>query len=203
MGIPISLPGLSQFIKEIPDGSIVSIEGGVDPPKAVLVGSLVSTAKENGWNVSYVCPRGRCGSLQSLTGMWRDDMAIVEGDAPTLWKDHMKTKTVLIIDSISYLLQDYEISEFKQLMEEMKVTSRITGAIVIQLVELGMFDHRTEILSGFYADGIIQFLAKESGEGLSRFIRIPKWMTGSSYDRNIYFTYEEGRINIDLRYRVV
>ena len=115
----------------------------------------------------------------------------------------MKTKNVLIIDSLSYLLQDYEISEFKQLMEEMKISSRVTGAIVIQLVELGMLDHRAEILSGFYADGIIQFLEKESGEGLSRYIRIPKWMTGSSYDRNIYYNYDEGKINIDLRYRVV
>ena len=58
-------------------------------------------------------------------------------------------------------------------------------------------------MAGFYADGIIQFLSKDAADGLTRYIRIPKWMTGSSYDRNIYYTYEEGRINIDLRYRVV
>ena len=130
-------------------------------------------------------------------------MVIVEGDAPTLWKDHLKTNSLLIIDSISYLMHGFDMTEFKMIMEEIKVVCRINNAIVIQLVELGMLDQRSEMLAGFYADGIVQFLSKDSGEGLSRFIRIPKWMTGSSYDRNIYYTYEESRINVDLRYRVV
>lgn len=182
---------------------MISIEGGVDPPKAVMVSVIASTAKENGWNISYVCPRGRCGSLQTLPGKWRDDLAIVEGDAPRIWRDHLKEKDLLVIDSLSYLLQGSDISEFKMVMEGVKVACRASGAVVIQLVELGMLAPWAEALSGFYADGIVQFLSKDAADGLSRFIRIPKWMTGSSYDRNIYYTYEEGRINVDLRYRVV
>jgi archaellum biogenesis ATPase FlaH len=203
VGIPITVPGLNQFIKEVPEGSIISIEGGVDPPKAVLAGVIACAAKESGWSVSYVCPRGRCGSLQDIPGIWNADKITVEGDAPTLWKDHLKTKNLLIIDSLSYLMQGRSIQELKTLMEELKMSCRITGAIVIQLVEQGMFDPRSEQLSGFFADGIVQFLFKDSAEGVSRFIRIPKWMAGSSYDRNIYYSYEEGRINVDLRYRVV
>lgn len=203
MGIPINIPGLNQFIKEVPEGSIVSIEGGVDSPKAVLVSVIASTAKDEGWSISYVCPRGRCGSLQDLPGKWRQDLVIVEGDAPILWKQHLKPKNVLIIDSLSYLMLERDVSEFKNIMEEIKTSGRTNGAIIIQLIELGMFDLKAEILTGFFADGIVQFLSKDSGEGVSRFIRIPKWMEGSSFDRNIYYTYEEGRINIDLRYRVV
>jgi archaellum biogenesis ATPase FlaH len=203
VGIPISIPGLNQFIKEVPEGSMISIEGGVDPPKAVMVGVIASTAKENGWNVSYICPRGRCGSLQSLPGSWKEGLSLVEGDAPTLWKSHMESKCLLIIDSLSYLLQDYDISEFKHIMEDVKSACANSGAIVIQLVELGMMEKGAEVLSGFYADGIVQFLSKDAADGLTRFIRIPKWMAGSSYDRNIYYSYEEGRINVDLRYRVV
>jgi archaellum biogenesis ATPase FlaH len=203
VGIPISIPGLNQFIREVPEGSIISIEGGVDPPKSVMVGVVASTAKENGWNISYICPRGRCGSLQGLSGEWKEGMSFVEGDAPTLWKDHIKSKNLLIIDSLSYLLQEKDISEFKRVMEEVKFACNSCGAIVIQLVELGMLDKWAEILSGFYADGIVQFLSKDAADGLTRFVRIPKWMSGASYDRNIYYTYEEGRINIDLRYRVV
>jgi archaellum biogenesis ATPase FlaH len=197
------MPGLSQFIKEVPEGSMISIEGGVDHPKAVMVGVIASTAQEKGWHISYVCPRGRCGSLQGLPGKWKEDLSLVEGDAPTLWRDHAKTKNLLIIDSLSYLMQGRDVSDFKHVMEEVKSACRISGAVVIQLVELGMLEQWAEVLSGFYADGIVQFLSKDAADGLTRFIRIPKWMSGSSYDRNIYYSYEEGRINIDLRYRVV
>jgi archaellum biogenesis ATPase FlaH len=203
VGIPISIPGLNQFIKEVPEGSMISIEGGVDPPKAIMVSEIASTAKENGWQVSYVCPRGRCGSLQTMQGPWREGISLVEGDAPTLWRDHMKSKNLLIIDSLSYLMQDCDVSEFKRVMEGVKSACVNSGAVVLQLVEIGMLDRWAEVLTGFYADGIVQFLSKDAADGLSRYIRIPKWMTGASYDRNIYYTYEEGRINIDLRYRVV
>ena len=182
---------------------MISIEGGVDPPKAVMVSVIASTAKENGWSVSYICPRGRCGSLQAMPGKWKDDLAFVEGDAPTLWKDHMKSKSLLIIDSLSYLMQGIEVSEFKRVMEDVRSACQKSGAVVVQLIELGMLEQWAEVLSGFYADGIVQFLSKDAADGMTRYIRIPKWMTGSSYDRNIYYTYEEGRINIDLRYRVV
>lgn len=138
-----------------------------------------------------------------MPGKWKDDLTLVEGDAPTLWRDHLNKKSVLIIDSLSYLMQGREASDFKRVMEDVKSACRVSGAVVIQLVEFGMFDQSAEVLSGFYADGIIQFLSKDAADGLTRFIRIPKWMAGSSYDRNIYYTYEEGRINIDLRYRVV
>ena len=132
---------------------MISIEGGVDPPKAIMVGEIASTAKENGWQISYVCPRGRCGSLQSLPGSWKEEMLLVEGDAPTLWKDHMKNKGLLIIDSLSYLLQGRDVQEFKRVMEDVKSACTSSGAVVIQLVELGMLDRWAEVLSGFYADG--------------------------------------------------
>jgi hypothetical protein len=123
VGIPISIPGLNQFIREVPEGSIISIEGGVDPPKSVMVGVVASTAKENGWAISYICPRGRCGSLQALSGEWKEGMSFVEGDAPTLWKEHIKSKNLLIIDSLSYLLQEKDISEFKRVMVTVSFSS--------------------------------------------------------------------------------
>ena len=70
-------------------------------------------------------------------------------------------------------------------------------------IEDGLLPKELGIMQRYHSDGIVQFLARDSPDGVSRFIRINKWMTGESYDRNIYYNYKEGKINVDLRYRVV
>ncbi len=51
--------------------------------------------------------------------------------------------------------------------------------------------------------GPIDFHVKETGEGIVRFIRISRWMDGCTYDSNIFYTFEDMRLNVDLRNRVV
>jgi hypothetical protein len=53
------------------------------------------------------------------------------------------------------------------------------------------------------ADGIIILLEKETSEGVKRYLRIPKWIDGKSFDINIFYTFIGNKVNVDTRYRVV
>lgn len=205
MGIPIEVPGLNQFISEVPDGSIVSIEGGVDHPKAILASTIISTALEQGKNLVYVAPPG-CGLMEQIP-RWPEIQKRcqeqVDGRDVKSWARHLYQDSVVLVDSFSYLMAEKERGACLSVLESVRAQARKTGASVIMLTEDDLLPTELAVMRGYHSDGIIQFLARDSPDGVSRFIRITKWMTGASYDRNIYYNYTEGKINVDLRYRVV
>ncbi len=206
VAIPVEVPGLNQFIKEIPDGAVVLIEGWVDHPKAVLVKTLINTAMTQGSKLIYIAPVTKCGMMDQLNG-W--DMVEerceerIDGNDHQVWVDHIRPKTVVLIDSLTALMVNKGVNVLLDTLESIRATAKRNGAIVIILSEEGLFPENMRTATGLRSDGIIQFLIRDSPDGVSRFIRIVKWMTGESYDRNIYYNYIEGKINVDLRYRVV
>lgn len=206
MGVPVEVPGLNQFINEIPDGTIISIDGGVDHPKAVLTYVLIRTALEQGKELIYAGPSGVAGLLGQLPA-WGDLSArwarrLEDPDTESLCRC-LPSKPLVIIDSLSYLVQGLELHEVRSSLENIRRGVRQSGAIVIQLIESDLLSKEVRTIVGFHSDGIIQFLVRDAPDGVTRFIRIEKWMSGASFERNIYYNYNEGRINVDLRYRVV
>lgn len=207
MGVPVDIPGLNQFIDEIPDGAIISVEGGVDHPKAVLIRSIVRTAMGLGRELIYIGPEGGgTGLLEQLPG-W-DDLSEklsqrLKGLELGTLRQFLPSKPLVIIDSLSYIIHNKDIAEVQSTLESVRSDVRHHGAIIIQLIEDELLSREMRTIVGFNSDGIIQFLARDVPDGVTRFMRIEKWMSGYTFERNIYYNYTEGNINVDLRYRVV
>ena len=118
-------------------------------------------------------------------------------------RECLPLKPLVIVDSLSYLVHQKDIADVRRTMEAVRQDVRSSGAIVVQLIEDDLLSTEMKAVTGFLSDGIIRFLIRDVPDGVTRFIRIEKWMSGSSYERNIYYNYLEGEINVDLRYRVV
>ncbi|WP_019176215.1 hypothetical protein [Methanomassiliicoccus luminyensis] len=206
MGVAVEVPGLNQFIDEVPDGTIISIEGGVDHPKAVLAYMIIRTALGQGRELIYVGPPGVAGLLEQLP-VWGDLSGRLahrfEGLDLAPLCACLPSKPLVIIDSLSYLVHEKDIAEVRTVLESIRLGARSSGAIIVQLLESELLSKELLALVGFHSDGIIQFIVRDVPDGVTRFMRIEKWMSGSSFERNIYYNYTEGNINVDLRYRVV
>ncbi|MEM4258155.1 MAG: hypothetical protein QXL17_03265 [Candidatus Thermoplasmatota archaeon] len=203
MGIPISIPGLDQFIHEIPKGNIIVIQGTIDPIKTIFTQILAGFAQKQKKEVIYISSRAKeeiCAELLEYTGS--SHFQVVEERSHQHWKDFVKKDVVLIIDSFSYLVLDKSLSEVRMILEELDSLCKQNNTILLLTLEYGMLDEKVQITIGHLADGIIQFLTKETSSGIARFIRISKWMNRNSFTTNIYYTFDGTRINVDLRARV-
>ncbi len=203
MGLPIEIAGLRTIIDEIPDGNIVTIDGGIELSKAVLAMSFISTAISRKLPVTYVQPENGFGLMEQVQD-WKVLLnkvgKVVKGLPELNGNDPSQT---MLIDSISYILIGYSTIDFKKVMEDIRSYCRSTGSIAIILMESDLMSKETGMLAGFHSDGIIKFHSRDVPDGVTNFIRVVKWMTGLSYEKNIYYSLNEGRISIDLRYRVV
>lgn len=203
MGIPITIPGLRDFIQEIPDGNIIIIQGTIDPIKTIFVQTLAGYAAKTKKEVIYIASRAKeeiCSELLQYTGS--SYYQVIEERSHRHWKDFIKKNAVLIIDSFSYLVLDKTLSEVRTLLEELDSLCKQNNTILLLTLEYGMLDEKVQITIGHLADGIIHFLSKETTKGIARFIRISKWINRDSFNDNIYYTFDGTKITIDLRARI-
>ena len=204
MDIPIDIPGLNQFIPSIPNGSIILVKGTSDSVKTYFVQYLSNRAQRAGGRVIYVSSRGREEVLDQFKRFFNDGAVDVnEERSPMKWVNQVTKGSVLIVDSFSYLMLDKDIHILRTILEEMRRLAKQRGGVVILTVDDGMFDQLHESILTHLVDGIIDFMLKETSEGVRRFMRIARWTDGRTFDGNVYYTFDEQRINVDLRYRVV
>jgi archaellum biogenesis ATPase FlaH len=204
MGIPVTITGLNQFIEEIPEGNLILVESSIDPIATIFVQQLGVIAQKNGHQVTYITSRTKEEVLEQII-FYQDepaDICVIEERSHRRWKDYVTEKSVLILDSFSYLILDVPLMEIRNILEEFLKLCQQLNAIVIITMERGMLDSKVEIATGHLADGILLFLSKDTSKGIARFIRIQKWIKGQSFDENIYYTFDGKKINVDLRSRV-
>jgi archaellum biogenesis ATPase FlaH len=204
MGIPIAIVGLNQFIAEIPQGNLILVESSIDPIATIFVQNLAVFARKKGHDVTYITSRTKQEVCEQLIYYQKEpvDIRVMEERSNRKWKDHITEKSVLILDSFSYLILDIPLVEVRSVLEEFLKLCQQLNAIVIITMEQGMLDSKVEIATGHLADGILKFLSKDTSKGIARFIRIQKWMKGQSFDENIYYSFDGKKINVDLRSRV-
>jgi KaiC/GvpD/RAD55 family RecA-like ATPase len=204
MPLTMPIPGLSNFIKEVPDGSLIHVEGGIDSVKSAFAIQLAGSAAERGWlavmastrwlpdlrsEVEYAFPKGTFEILSV-----KDSSSLAGHTAP---------KTVFVADSFSYLSLEMSPAALKTSLESLRGVCKNTGCIAILVTDAGTMGLERESIVTQVCDGVVQFLSRESQERYARFIRIPKWVGGVSLGENLYYDYDGRRINIDLRARVV
>ncbi|MBD3263351.1 hypothetical protein GF374_03150 [Candidatus Woesearchaeota archaeon] len=205
MGIPVNIVGLNKFIKEIPDGNIILLEGKIDPVKTFFVEHIGCTAVKNGRDVVYIASRVIDEIKEELFEYNSDTKSfnIIEERSSRHWKDYIKNNSLLIVDSFSYLMLDKSLYEFRDNLEDLRQVIKEKNSIVLLTVEEGMLDEKAEVTAKYLADGIIIFKKKETSKGISRYVIIPKWKNNMAFNDNIYYDFDGCNMKVDMRSRVV
>ena len=203
--IPIDIPGLIQFISSIPSGNIILINGEPDHVKSYFTEYVGVKAQEAGKTVSFITSRGKEDVIKDLKSFFGDGVSfdLHEELAWSKWLGHIKPNNLLIIDSFSFMMQGQSTVVLKAALEQMRHVVKQNEAVLILVADDGTLQKTYELLLTHLVDGIIAFRHKETSEGISRFIRILRWMDGRVFDNNIFYTFDDKRINVDLRHRVV
>lgn len=204
MGITIEIPGLKQAIPEIPDGSLILIEGQLDPIKTFFVLYLGCNAHKAGRKVVFVTSKHESEVEQQLChyNLGKNGFEIIHERSARHWFDLIEENSILIIDSFSYLMLDKSLYEFRDNLEDLRKKCKQNNAIVLMTTVDGMLEDKQEVTVGYLVDGIFRFLTKETSVGISRFIRIPKWMGRVAYDTDIHYSFDGKSMKVDMRSRV-
>jgi KaiC/GvpD/RAD55 family RecA-like ATPase len=209
MGLPVEIPGLSTILPEVPDGKVAIVEGGADGAKAFFARTLARTALQNGRRVTYLTSRDGPEVMAEIDrgrtpgGDRHGLLRVEELDALTDASAADAIDGLLAIDSFSFLTLDFSPSALATLLRSLRGRCARNGLCVVLATDRGMFDLRSEAITVHLSDGLIQFQSKEGPEGIVRYLRIPKWPTGTLTDRNIYYEFDGHRLAIDLRRRVL
>ena len=204
MGIPITIPGLTEFITEIPKGTLVLVEGSIDPITTLFVQQIATVAVHEDKKVNYITSRAM-EEVRDQVQYFQDngaEFSIVEERSHRHWQDYIVDHGVTIIDSFSYLNIERSLSDVRRVLEEFLKRCKQHHAIVFLTLEQGMLSEQVEVTCAHLADGIFKFLTMDTSKGIRRYIRIPKWMHGKSFDENIYYHFDGKNISVDLRARV-
>jgi KaiC/GvpD/RAD55 family RecA-like ATPase len=208
MGVPVEVPGLDTILPELAEGSVVVAESGADSAKNFFVRRIGLTAIRIGWPVTFVISRDR-GELLGLLSQeggqagFNGGLTIVERDAIADLTEFANRGGLLAVDSFSLLTLDLGPAELASMLRGLRASCREKGTTVLLGTDRGMSEPRGEAVVAHLSDGVLQFHSREGPEGLIRFLRIPKWVQGKFYDRNIYYQFDGKRIAIDLRSRVL
>ena len=209
MGLPVEVPGLDTIIPQLADGKVFVAESGPDGVKSFFVRTLARTALRSGRSVTFVTslngPEISHDLVNGGSGAAPLDnsLNVLERDSLAGWEEHESLRGLLVVDSFSFLTLDLPIQQLSNLLRRFRAVANAQGLTVVLATDRGMYDGRADAILGHLTDGWIQFNTKEGPEGLTRYLRIPKWTEGMLVDRNIYYDFDGKRLAIDLRRRVL
>jgi len=205
MGIPIAITGLNELIPEIPEGNLILVISRINPVGTIFAQSIALGASKHNYSVTYITSR-TCREVAEQITYYQNEAAkglhIIEERSYRRWKDYIDKKSLVVIDSFSYLALEVSLPEVRIILEEFLHFCQERNAIVVLTMEEGMLDPKVEISIAHLADGIFKFMTRDTSKGIAQFIRIPKWMKAQAFNDNINYTFEGKKINVDLRSRV-
>jgi archaellum biogenesis ATPase FlaH len=204
MGVQITIPGLNEFISEVPQGNLVLVEGSIDPITTLFVQTLATIAVHEDKIVNYITSRTMEEVRDQVLYFQSNgvEFSITEERSHRHWQDYIVKDGMTIIDSFSYLNIERPLADVRRVLEEFLKLCKQHKAIVLLTLERGMLQEQVEVTCAHLADGIMKFLTMDTTKGIRRYIRIPKWMHGKSFDENIYYHFDGREILVDLRSRV-
>jgi KaiC/GvpD/RAD55 family RecA-like ATPase len=199
MALQVPIPGFSQRVGHIPDGSVVYVSGVEDPAKRSLVMALSGLVEGTIYvTTGWVEELKRSLASSGIVGVEVKDYREVSELASLV-----DVGGLLIVDSFSFIHIDSDIVAIAAELEGLRNASRSLGGYVILVSDDGMIDERTSSIIAHVSDCVIRFCARETNDGVVSYLRINKWLGGSASRGNIYYDYQDGEISLDLRARVV
>lgn len=193
MPVPIDVPGLDAFVREVPDGGLVLLEGGAAPAKGHLARRLGRAAANQGRPVAMWSTRD--GDGEGTDGVAREELDAWPAEGPPAGHD-------LVVDSFSMLCLDASPTVVTQRVRDLRRACRDSGRIAVLVLEEGQLDAATRSACHHLADGVIQFLARDDPDGPVSYLRVPKWMQGGGVERNLFYGFDGRQMLIDTRRRV-
>lgn len=205
MGVGIPIIGLPTKIKEIPDGTMMLLTGSMDAIPSFLAQAIGHLGWKRGRTVTYITSKSSNEVLQQVRRIEPEHIPfyIVERSKPDDWEDYISRGSVLIIDSFLFLSLETDTWVYKSILEDLRDKCKKLGAIIILVGSEGMLNDTKDYVLTHVSDGIMNFRSRDTDEGVTRFIRIPKWIDGEPIDLNIYYHFENNHINVDSRSRVI
>jgi hypothetical protein len=205
MSIEIPISGFPEELSTIRNGDIILFETGEDMIPTFLAQTLGFQYVKHGGKVLYITSRSESDINNQLMKLDSKGLPfeIYEKVDPFKFIKAFSPGSMIIIDSLSYLISNLKQDDLIEIFESMNEQCKKVGSILLLVGNLKIFDEASRIIIRHNCDGIYQFLYNERSEGINRFIRIPRWTDGRPYDINIFYNYQNERINIDLRSRVV
>ena len=209
MDVRVEVPGLDTILPVVSEGTIVVVESGADAVKSFFARRLAKSALSAGGSVTFVTSRdGADLSHELLNGGGTPTadptrLVVLERESLEPWNEIELLRGLVVVDSFSFLALGLTLVQLSEMLRRLRAVAHAHGLTVVLATDRGMFDVRSEAIVDHLSDGLLQFHAKEGAEGLIRFLRVPKWTSGTLIDRNIYYEYDGKRLAIDLRRRVL
>lgn len=205
MGIAIPIPGFQEFIEEIPDGKAILLSGGLDNVPIFFAFKILQSAQESGRQIHLITSKRKHDTKELLerNGVDSGSVDIIRNPSVIDWKGLVSEKGLWVIDSFSFFMVGKNSDQVRESLNMIIDQCRSTKAIALLLFQKEMLSSIDEMMTVYLTDATIEFNLIEKPEGAMRYIRIPKWVNGEPLDQSIFYTFENGRMNIDLRSRVV
>ncbi|MDG6224554.1 MAG: hypothetical protein QCI82_03475 [Candidatus Thermoplasmatota archaeon] len=204
MALKIPVPGMDQFLCDIPDGSMLVMSGGFEGTQSFLAQSIGYGAYKSGREVTYVTSR----AIPDIMGeVMRFEPGVVpfyliENVPLNDWRTFISSKCVLIVDSYSLLVMNVELPQLRDGLMEIKTIAKERGATLVLVAHPPLIDERRTSVTEYFADSLVEFRSQEEDEFVRRYLRVHKWY-GTILEQLIYYRIDEGRMEIDLRARIV
>lgn len=203
--IPIDIPGMAKMISSVPEGSLVLLRGDFDSVKSFFAQYLGAKSREAGNRVVIVSSRGQEEARAEMRALFGKEATADYSDERQWmkWLNALRENVTIIIDSFSLMMFDKDAITLRSVMEELRAAVKSRKATAVLVVDDSMLDELQESIVMHSMDGVLSFHLKENPDGVARYFRIMRWTDGRAYDSNIFYTFNERRMNIDLRNRVV
>jgi KaiC/GvpD/RAD55 family RecA-like ATPase len=206
VAIPFEIPGFNQIIPSIPEGHLIIIKGTENTAKNFFTQLIVASAANTGYHVNFITTKGKKYVEKCMARIQPEvlsKMSITEEKLWTNWLDLFSGKSIVVIDSYSYFFAERDGEECRIAFDSLRLKCAAQNSTAICVIDAGIIDDKIEKALDHLADGKIEFLGLESTDAIKRYMRIEKWVDGRSFDENIFYSIQENRMSIDLRYRVV
>ena len=108
-----------------------------------------------------------------------------------------------IIDSMSFFLRSYELNDVVEAIEIMSSVGKLSGAVHLVLVTMGMHDPIVENTLKHVCDGVIEFHMKERGSEIEHTIMVRKMRGMIAPSRTISYSLTHKGIELETTTRVL
>jgi len=202
--LKIPVAGIEQFLHPLPDGSCLYLSGSMEGCHSFFAQTIGHAAYKGSREVVYITSRSIDDTLADIRRIEpeRIPFYIVENAQMPDWPEFLSSKSVLIIDSYSYLILGSELKAVKEGLESLRKKVKEVGGNLILVSHGELIDPTVDAITRYNMDGIIDFETGEDDEFVRRYMRIQKWF-GVVLEQFIYYKLEQGRFDIDLRARVI
>lgn len=197
MGIPIEVEGLQAWLRDVPDGSLVVLDGQRSLGPSVLVERLMASARSAGRSSIAI----RTGAPLEPSA----ERATAGADHESEWSavESAIAGADVAVDSASLLALPLEPAALAHSLRRMQTAARKAGTIGIFCLENGVLDTARDTIFHLMADGLILFRARDDDDGIVPFLHVAKWPRRPPVNQHVFFTVEGSRLLVDTRKRVV